>query len=611
MNSVRDILSNDSATSTITSGSFGEGLSMRGSDLDVMFVRKDIEVYENVIPNLRPNISYFSLERDNVKAGFTRLQLAYTIWKNILNQCEEQHGKYYYSSTLYKQHFLQLKGSTIHGPCLTDADGTYDFAWCLHCKTWVSPAVKWVSRSNNSWPSDDVKLSIIKHGVLFVPIGVKGSPNEDLEWRVSFSVGEKLLINTFTHTQLLCYALLKIILKDLIDTSFGCKDLLCSYFMKTIVFWLSEELQQSAWKPANFISCFIRCFNRLIYCVETSNCLNYFIPENNMFENKIQGRAREILLEKLYTLHSYGWRCILFSDQVSKFDVSMWNLPIESHALYVNDVEKMLKSNVLSSAMNTIDLPESNRFNIGMIHPISYTQSLIKNVYTYYFSQLCKRLAQDTPLFSSFSCNKFKYKQYKSCLSTLLKNIYHDAVSGWLMVASLFYKTKQYNKALHIIMYSMSKCTPEKLHRFMTMSDIHYQLLKLQTFHQKSFVCLQKTMFVDCMQFTKDSTIIPDELQINHKNGRMIFPSTVFAYFLNCLCHYHLNNVRQCQDSLQGLEMTTDEEDYFIAEAYNMLGIVLNLIGDRESARQAFLKSVEIQPDESINSAGKRLLFMS
>lgn len=60
----------------------------------------------------------------------------------------------------------------------------------------------------------NVKYDVLKHGVLFVPFGVTGSPTEHLEWRISFAVAEKLLINTFTYTQLIRYALLKIILKD-------------------------------------------------------------------------------------------------------------------------------------------------------------------------------------------------------------------------------------------------------------------------------------------------------------------------------------------------------------------------------------------------------------
>ncbi|XP_052093526.1 uncharacterized protein LOC127729709 [Mytilus californianus] len=356
MNMVRDDITSNEKLTDITSGSFGEGLDMRGSDLDIMFVNTSFEVLEDVnLKCFNKNITYFSIERDDVKPGFTLLTLEYTRHHNVFECCERHYGKHYYSSALYKQQFLSGV-NLIHGPCISDKSGDFDGASCLHCRTWISPAVQWITRSSNSWPSNNVKQSIINHGVLFVPIGVKGSPKEDLEWRISFSVGEKFLINSFTHTQLLCYSLLKILLKDVIATYSECKDLLCSYFMKTIVFWLSEELPQSVWKPDNIIPCFMQCFSRLVYCVEHSVCWHYFIPENNMFDNKIEGRAREILLEKLCTLYRYGWRCIFFSDQLSNFQVSMWNFQIDPHTLFVNDVEKILISKLFVYANFSVNL---------------------------------------------------------------------------------------------------------------------------------------------------------------------------------------------------------------------------------------------------------------
>ncbi|XP_052083053.1 uncharacterized protein LOC127720503 [Mytilus californianus] len=590
MNAVKDRMDSTKNITFITSGSFGEGLQMRGSDLDVMYLDTRFEVFEDVKPRFNPNKIYFSMERDDVKPGYTQLRLEYIT--------SQHNGENYYSSALYKQHFIFDEGLTIHGPCITDEYEQTDTAFCFHCKTWVSTAVQWITRSSNAWPSHNVKENVIKHGVILVPIGVKGSPKEDLEWRVSFSVGEKLLINTFTHTQLLCYVLLKIILKDVIATYSDCKDLLCSYFMKTIIFWISEELPQYVWKPDNFIPCFMRCFSRLVYCVEHSVCLHYFIPENNMFENKIEGRGRKILLEKLYMLYSYGWRCILFSDQISNFHGSRWTFHIETHKLYVNDVEKILDSNFLflaNFAFKTRTVNLESILKNGILQIMMCPQSSIKDLYKHYMSMCFSARAQIIPLESTFSNNKYRYKQYKSCLSTLLLNVYHDAVSGWLMVASLFYKTKQYRKALHIIGYSISKCTPEKLHHHMTMADIHYKWLKLQSFQRKSLVYLQKNMLVDFVSFVMNSTIIPDELGMEES----MFPSTAYAYFLNCLCHYHINNVRQCQDSLQYLQLTIEEKHLMPqillrAEAYNLLGIALQLLGDTDSARQAFLQSAEL-----------------
>lgn len=83
------------------------------------------------------------------------------------------------------------------------------------------------------WPSTQLVLKIVSSGVLFMPIGCTGSINEDIEWRISFSVADKLLIYSFNHTQLLCYGLMKLLLKDVIDKRQSLKGLLCSYFLKT------------------------------------------------------------------------------------------------------------------------------------------------------------------------------------------------------------------------------------------------------------------------------------------------------------------------------------------------------------------------------------------
>jgi hypothetical protein len=48
LNTIRDNLSNDEDIVQITSGSFGEGLEMFGSDIDVMYVVPFVHVYEDI-----------------------------------------------------------------------------------------------------------------------------------------------------------------------------------------------------------------------------------------------------------------------------------------------------------------------------------------------------------------------------------------------------------------------------------------------------------------------------------------------------------------------------------------------------------------------------------
>ncbi|CAG2235164.1 unnamed protein product [Mytilus edulis] len=106
MNSARDNATSGEFQTVITSGSFGEGLDMKGSDLDMMYVSKHIEVYEYLKPRLSPNITYLSMRTDDVKPGFTHLLVEKSDDQYFSKNCEEHNGIQYLSSSLYKQHMI-------------------------------------------------------------------------------------------------------------------------------------------------------------------------------------------------------------------------------------------------------------------------------------------------------------------------------------------------------------------------------------------------------------------------------------------------------------------------------------------------------------------------
>ena len=215
-NTIRDNMCCNELIIEITSGSFGEGLEMSGSDIDRMYVLSQVRVYEDInkVPFNSTEETSFAMDMDDCNLGFTHLRLLQCNHPQILQCCKQIGNDYYLSNELLKTYLIlnsQRPGNPyhVHGPCLSDKYNVIDYAICFHSRQWISPAYKWVTRPNTSWPSSELKSNIIDHGILFVPIGCKGSKNEDIEWRFSFSVGEKLLIYSFTHVQLICYALMK------------------------------------------------------------------------------------------------------------------------------------------------------------------------------------------------------------------------------------------------------------------------------------------------------------------------------------------------------------------------------------------------------------------
>ena len=577
-NTTRDSMSMDNNFIRITSGSFGEGLEMEGSDLDVMCVLSFAHVYED-ISKVRFNSreSSFVMDMDDCKLGFTHLRLAQCHHLYLLQCSRQMSNALYLSNGLIKAGYMKITGQSkvIHGPCLSDKAGFTDLAISLHSKQWISPACKWISRPNSSWPSDDLKSTIIDHGTLFVPIGCKGSKNEDIEWRFSFSVGEKLLIYSFTHVQLMCYALMKILLKDVIDSDDDCKGLLCSYYIKNIIFWVSEELPLSIWRPENLVYCFMKCFGRLVYCVEYSMCPHYFIPEINMFESKIEGHARQVLLGRLKVLYSYGWRCLLRSKQLSKYRV------ISPNILSVGDHKVEYIKHMLCT--KTTDPSLLVRPN-GFVNRVGRSPKL--QSYFHYFN--AKRYLTEAQCISvgGHKRNKTQYIQYRKCRSYLLYNIHQDAVSGWLMLASFYYQMKNYNTALNIVSYAVSKCTTEKVYYQKNLSNEQYALIKSKTIQRISITRILRLLLVRQVTFTKESTLIPAELNLEVVNGVHFLPPVVYSNFMSFLCHFRLNNVKECFNALADLQLTISE-DYFInrniqrSKSYNCLGVAFQLIGNR------------------------------
>ena len=103
-----------------------------------------------------------------------------------------------------------------------------------------------------------------------------------------------------------------------------------------------------------------------------------------------------------------------------------------------------------------------------------------------------------------------------------------------------------------------------------------------------------KLLLVRHVTFTRQSTLIPEELELEVVNVHHYLPPVVYSHFLRLLCHYHLHNVNQCYNALAELQLTISE-DLFISgggdrsNSYNCLGLAFQIIGNHEMAELSFL----------------------
>ncbi|CAC5387575.1 unnamed protein product [Mytilus coruscus] len=247
---------------------------------------------------------------------------------------------------------------------------------------------------------------------------------------------------------------------------------------------------------------------------------------------------------------------------------------------------------------------------------MSIQSSKIKHLYSYYMSKFSCKIVQ-LPLFhDAFKHdNKSTHMQCKICTSTLLMNLGHDAISGWLLLASFFFKTKQYNSAIYILQYPLSKCTSDKMQPLQKLSPTLKRLLNLNVIRKMTLVKLWKNLLINEVLFLKNSTLIPDVLKFEVESNDFQIPAVVYIHFLLFLCHYHLNNTMQCDASIRDLQLTI-EESFFIASStskyisFSVLGIACQLKGDIESTKRIYWQSMRLQPEQELNSAFRRVALI-
>ncbi|XP_077998231.1 uncharacterized protein LOC144451302 [Glandiceps talaboti] len=182
---------------------------------------------------------------------------------------------------------------------------TADGALVLTCHLWPSIAQPWITRERK-WPSKDLVQSIVRSGCHVVPKSYPGEGGDDnLQWRLSFSLAERTLAHSFTEHQRIFYLVMKKIWRTYLKEP----KVLSSYHMKTTMFWVSEKTGKEGWEQNQYGYRYIDYFNQLIKFLANGDVPNFFTPENNMISHipqidiiKILEKVRDVRQKPLVYL---------------------------------------------------------------------------------------------------------------------------------------------------------------------------------------------------------------------------------------------------------------------------------------------------------------------
>ena len=595
----------------ITSGSLAEGLQLPDSDLDIMIVIGNVDVLQN-----ERNIKYpihcttLIMETDIDHPGFTRLRtVAANVGESIVVLGADE--KHYVSvNSFIDSHKKMCKiPFSLHGPCLSDEEQTHDFAFCLWSRYLPHNMRPWASRRRRQWPSNFVIDSIINYGCLLVPIGPKTLSYTDKLWRLSFSLAEKILVHSFNFTQLICYGLLKLTLKRIVNKKDHVRDLLCSYFLKTSLFWVSEEVDIDTFQLPNLFKCFFLCLNKLKAWIINCYCPNYFIPEHNMFLGKITPYNIKHLLSVINSIQFDGIVGLmnnLFPPEKKCYQLLCSN---KEHSSIMLDFLFYR----ICTLFSTSDISHSYKIQIFIKSLLKSESSLfIIGVCKHQYANICLYAAQQLPSLTTTTTTT-NYNIHQLYHRHLQDGLQTNAVSGWLLYASFYYVIKQYGATLSLLDYVLSKCSPNSVvfgRISSTNEDLgfgNYDLRYINMYRQNvnsemSLIDRMKIAVLSNITFLQHSSLIPEELQLEVKDNAFDIHPVILSYCLRFLCYHHIGDMFSSQQALRDLHSTLYNDTYEIrvndaSNSYTILGVCYEIYGDKTAAFQNYENALQFDTD--------------
>ncbi|XP_060607685.1 uncharacterized protein LOC132759842 [Ruditapes philippinarum] len=315
------------SVNTVVAGSRAEGMCTScDSDVDILFIHRNILCTNsglNVSPD-RDVFFIFQLDFDDVPSGYAKLRLQKfdEYRRNLqlrvnLNLAFVQRNVHIYLrndmliSTFFdhfqrqgwvKQQsvFDEITGPartiTVEMPTMPELNISADCVLGIKCNC-PSLLDDWYQMERkHSWPSKDLVEAVRKLNVLVVPAGCKGSADEELQWRMSFTLAEQALVHSFNDVQIKLYAALKMIanhdLKPICDS-------ITSYILKNLLFVWFENNEVAQVTKDRFDATLIQLLVQLKKCITWRHLPCYMIPSKNLLQNKIFEIKRVQLIRRL------------------------------------------------------------------------------------------------------------------------------------------------------------------------------------------------------------------------------------------------------------------------------------------------------------------------
>ncbi|CAC5384161.1 unnamed protein product [Mytilus coruscus] len=348
-----------------------------------------------------------------------------------------------------------------------------------------------------------------------------------------------------------------------------------------IAFCMRKELDIDTFQLPKLYYCFSLCLDKLMSWVNTCYCPNYFIPEHNMFIGKINQSNKNILLGVLESI-KFGGIDGLITSLFPSDNSRLASANSESQSVMLDFLFYRITRLPYDSCWTTRTERTKSLLK-------SESSTFINNVCTYHYARASKIFAQLLPSPSAI-CNTYNIRK---CYHKLLQNgTKSDAVSGWLLYASFYYVTGQFNVSLRLPDYVLSRCLPDMMQKDDDKCEVHRNCYRQNIHSTMNLNDRMKIATIGNVEYIPNSSSIPEELKLEVETQILTLQPVVMSNCLNVLCYHHLGDIYNRQKSLRDLYLTVTHRysisQRCISASITVLGVCYEISGDKDLAYRCY-----------------------
>lgn len=626
-----------------TTGSRAEGVGMYilGSDTDIMFeATNHTFIFSLSEWEYRPDGRVVFVDTSDIHPGYCRLVRMYRDARMFVSGNDPRVKAMIRSSyreicfgdrVLIRSEYASQFEFSAHGPAHTlSRSGVCDMDVVTCFKIpWPPYADEWISRARPShYPSAPF---ILQHRTAHVvPTGYKGSKYPNTEWRFSFSLVELELVHLWPLNISRCYVLMKLMKKIIASLVPHLSETLCSYHLKTTLFWLTEEMGMEFLNRCSLEECFVLSVERLLSSVERGDIPQYFIRTNKLFD-LVAGTPRQAdLVSILSTVMSEGLRFVLRDQLYQDWWLEMRQTLISGHgsryryliyerALRHDDFANVVdykcsliikqccfgdfstRIGEMVAAMGLMSLFSDERVD-DISRPISYIIRALKSTCATQILSFLKKNAVTNR--TSFLLSRISETMFDGTC---------DNEFSLLKQANFYYQLNKLKKAIRILEV-VSDLASHRVHKSCHLDRgviLRHSAFENLGAPNSVFTNIDTSVIYtlpevhaipDALQFevlkpddTQPSTVDEDMMSRN-SNVAFVDPDVVM-YYLQYMCYAKIGKQVYAQVAFDNLCWTARQENVIQRPvALNILGHCYKERGQFRQAADCYVKSIRAQP---------------